>query len=209
VLVTAVSLEPGAAPADPWRRLLRWLPWIALVVVVAVALAIGSQRHSHPTLEQRTMSIASAVRCPVCVGETAAESGTPASLEIRVYIRQSLQAGDSRSQILSHLSASYGPSILEKPSARGLNLLLWVLPALAVVAAVAGLTVAFRRWRPARIDLVSEDDRRLVGQFLDPGASSGSSTGGASPVGGASSGGGASPGGGALDPGEPPVRGDR
>ena len=163
--MTAASVAVAAHPA---RRRLRWLPWVGLVVVVAVALAIGSQRHSDPTLQQRTTSIANAVRCPVCVGETAAESDTPASIQIRAYIRQELRAGESRSQILSHLSASYGPNILEKPSASGINVVLWVLPVIAVVAAIIGLVTIFGRWRPGPIDLVSDDDRRLVGQLLQP-----------------------------------------
>jgi cytochrome c-type biogenesis protein CcmH len=181
--VTPAAVTPVPAPTGG-RRLARWSPWIALVVVVAIALAIGSQRHSHPTLEQRTMSIAGAVRCPVCVGETAAESDVPASVEIRNAIRQDLQAGESRAEILSHLSAAYGPSILEKPPAQGINLLLWVLPALAVLAAVTGLVLAFLRWRPARVSGVSDDDRRLVGRLLDagPGVDGGSR---AAPPGGA------------------------
>jgi cytochrome c-type biogenesis protein CcmH len=158
-----------AAPAPaPGGRLRRWWPWIGLVVVVAVALAIGSQRQSHQTLQQRTLSIAGAVRCPLCVGETAAQSNIPASVEIRAVIRQELLAGDSRSQILSHLVASYGPGILEKPPARGINWLLWVLPVGGVILAVAGLSLAFRRWRPARLARVSDDDRRLVGGLLGP-----------------------------------------
>jgi cytochrome c-type biogenesis protein CcmH len=164
----AARPRPAGAPRRPSRRALGWLPWIGLVVVVAVALAIGSQRHSHPTLTQRTYSIANAVRCPLCVGETAAQSDIPASVEIRAVIRQELQAGESRSQILAGLVSSYGPGILERPPVQGINVLLWVLPAVAVVLAVAGLVLAFLRWRPGRIGAVSDDDRRLVDGLLQP-----------------------------------------
>jgi cytochrome c-type biogenesis protein CcmH len=148
------------------RRAAPRLFWMALIVVAAVALAIGSQRHPHPTLEQRTMAIAGVVRCPVCVGETAAQSNVPASIEIRATIRHELQAGESRSAILSGFVSSYGPGILEQPSAHGLDLLLWVLPGLAVVLAVAGLVLAFLRWRPGRVTRVSDDDRDVVGRLL-------------------------------------------
>jgi cytochrome c-type biogenesis protein CcmH len=145
----------------------RWLPWVGLAVIVAVALAVGSHRPTHQTLEQRTMSIASAVRCPLCVGETAAESNIPASVEIRAAIRGDLQRGESRSQILSQLTASFGTAELEQPPAKGINILLWVLPGLAVVLAVAGLTFLFVRWRPSRRASVTDDDRRLVSTLLD------------------------------------------
>ncbi|HEY1732846.1 MAG TPA: cytochrome c-type biogenesis protein CcmH [Acidimicrobiales bacterium] len=146
------------------------MPWIGLIVVAVVALAIGTQRHGHDTIKQETTSIAGEVRCPVCSGETAAESDTPQSVEIRTYITQELQAGQSRSQILASLSSSYGPGILEKPSAKGINVLLWVLPGLAVILAVVGLGLVFSRWRIGRVDGVSDEDRRLVtGALDDPG----------------------------------------
>jgi cytochrome c-type biogenesis protein CcmH/NrfF len=77
-----------------------------------------------------------------------------------------LSAGESQPQILSGLVAAYGPGILEKPEARGVGLLLWVLPVLAVVAAVAGLALAFARWRPRRAAGVTPADRVLVDQAL-------------------------------------------
>jgi cytochrome c-type biogenesis protein CcmH len=150
------------------RRAAPRLLWIGLILVAVVALAIGSQRHSHPTLQQRTMAIAGVVRCPVCVGETAAQSNVPASLEIRATIRSELQAGESRSEILSRLVTSYGPGILEQPPAHGVDVLLWVLPGLAVVLAAAALVLAFLRWRPGRASRVSDDDRDVVRRLLDP-----------------------------------------
>jgi cytochrome c-type biogenesis protein CcmH len=175
--VTAVPAPAAAPPNQPapartsppsGHALRRWLPGALLVVVVAVALAVGSQRHIHRTIQQQTMSIAGAVRCPVCTGETAAESNTPISIEIRKIIRQDLQRGDSRSQVLDQLVASFGPSELEAPPAKGINIFLWVLPGLAVIAALAGLVLLFRRWRPAHRAPVTDEDRRLVRSQLDP-----------------------------------------
>jgi cytochrome c-type biogenesis protein CcmH len=158
-----------ASPVASKRRVLRWAPWVVLVAIAVVALAIGVQRHSRPTLGQETTSIANAVRCPVCSGETAAQSDTPESADIRDFIRNQLQAGESRSQILAQLSASYGASILEKPSDRGVNLVLWALPFLAVLVAIAGLVMAFARWRGGGGSAISDEDRALVGGALDHG----------------------------------------
>jgi cytochrome c-type biogenesis protein CcmH len=102
----------------------------------------------------------------VCEGQSAAESQAPASVQIRNQIRQELSAGESQSQILSGLVAAYGPGILEKPEARGVGLLLWVLPVLAIVAAIAGLALAFARWRPRRATEVTPADRVLVDEAL-------------------------------------------
>jgi cytochrome c-type biogenesis protein CcmH len=139
---------------------------LGLLVVALVVLVVGTQRSGHPSLQDKTMHIAGLVRCPVCEGQSAAESQAPASVQIRDQIRQELSAGESQSQILSALVAAYGPGILEKPEARGIGLLLWVLPVLAVVVAIAGLALAFARWRPRRGAGVTPADRVLVDQAL-------------------------------------------
>jgi cytochrome c-type biogenesis protein CcmH len=140
---------------------------VALVLVAGAVLVVGTHRSSHPSRQQEMMHIAGLVRCPVCEGQSAAESQAAASVQIRDQIQQELSAGESQSQVLAGLVASYGPGILEKPEARGLGLVLWVLPVLAVVAAVAGLALAFARWRPRGTAAVTPADRALVDQALD------------------------------------------
>ena len=143
----------------------RWLPWLALVAIAVAVLVIGTQRTSHPSLQERTMQVAAQVRCPVCEGQSAAESQAPASVQIRDQIQQELSAGESQGRILAGLVAAYGPGILEKPEARGAGLVLWVLPVLALAAAIAGVAVAFARWRPRR-SAVTPAERELVEQAL-------------------------------------------
>lgn len=154
-------------------RIWRWLPWLAMVVVVAGVLVIGTHRSSTPTLDQRVTSLAGQVRCPVCDGETAAESDTPPSVEIRALIRQWLQAGESDARIKANLVDDYGTGILEAPPAKGIDLVVWVLPAVVFLAAVVGLGLAFRGWRARlrRATAPSADDRGLVDRALavDPG----------------------------------------
>jgi cytochrome c-type biogenesis protein CcmH len=148
------------------RRGLRWAPWILLAVVAAIVLAVGSQRSSHPTLDQQATHIAGEVRCPVCEGQSVAQSQVPASVQIRQQIHQELSSGESSGQILAGLVAAYGPGILEKPPASGVSLVVWVVPVIATVAALGGLALAFNRWRPRRAVSVSEADEALVAREL-------------------------------------------
>jgi cytochrome c-type biogenesis protein CcmH len=129
------------------RVLRRWAPWVLLVLVLGGALVVGVHRSSHPTLEQRTLSIAGKVRCPVCEGQSAAQSSTPASLEIRQIINQDLRKGESQGQILHSLTQSYGTQILESPPTNGVTLWVWVLPVVVAAGAVIGLVLGFRHWR--------------------------------------------------------------
>lgn len=146
----------------------RWAPWAALVVVVAVALAIGINRSGGDTsLQARTMHIASEVRCPVCEGQSAAQSQAPASVQIRNQIRQDLQAGQSENRILTSLVNAYGVGILEKPEAQGVGVVVWVVPVIAVIAAAGGLVIAFRRWGGDKsTEAPDESDRLLVERAL-------------------------------------------
>lgn len=154
---------------SPPKVLRRWLPWAALVLVVAVALGVGAARSGgSSTLNARVMHIASEVRCPVCEGQSAAQSQAAASVQIRNVIRQELVAGESEKQILNGLVLHYGAGILEKPEANGVGVVVWVVPVIAVIAAAGGLAIAFRRWgsvtrTPAAPD---ESDRLLVEQAL-------------------------------------------
>jgi cytochrome c-type biogenesis protein CcmH len=156
-------------------RIRRWVPWLVLGAVAVVVLAIGVQRSGHPTLDQETQHIAGEVRCPVCEGQSAAQSDSPASQQIRTQIHQELAAGQRQGQILSGLVAAYGPGILEKPEAQGVGLVVWVVPVIAVILAIAGLGAAFARWRPRQGAEVTDADRALVERALlrtaGPGAS--------------------------------------
>jgi cytochrome c-type biogenesis protein CcmH/NrfF len=145
--MTATATEPADPPRDghPARK---WGPWIVLVLIAAVVLGIGLQRDSgKPNMDARVEHIAAQVRCPVCNGETAAQSQAAASVAIRAQIRTDLQNGESQDQILSSLVASYGPSILEKPQAKGIGLLVWVVPVIALLLGAAGVVLVVRRWR--------------------------------------------------------------
>lgn len=150
-----------------WRR---WLPWVLLAGIAIGALVVGTHR-SPPSSspDARVMHIAGEVRCPVCEGQSAAQSQAAASVQIRDQIGQELAAGESEQQILAGLERAYGPSILEKPQGTGVALVVWVLPVLAVLAGAGGLAFAFRRWR-ARLEGQSagpsEADRRLVDDAL-------------------------------------------
>lgn len=131
-----------------------------MAVLAVGALAFGLQRRPGPLpLDAQVLHIASQVRCPVCDGETAAESQAAPSVEIRAQIRQELQQGMKPSQILNRLVADYGSSILEKPPAKGLGLLVWVLPFVGVAAMAAGLGLVLRRW--SRADPPGAGEREL------------------------------------------------
>lgn len=141
------------------RTARRWAPWLLLVAAAVTVLIIGTHRSSNPSLDTRVMQIAGEVRCPVCDGETAAQSSAAASVQIRAQIKTDLEGGESSSQILASLVKAYGSGILEKPPAKGVDLIVWVGPIVGFAAAAGGLGFAFYRWRRrAPVGETSEDE---------------------------------------------------
>lgn len=150
------------------RRRSGRLSWLAMALVVVVALAVGATGEKAPRTEsERVRAIASEVRCPTCRGLSAELSDAKAAQAVREEIRTRVRRGESESDIQAYLVSRYGKDILLKPEGRGVAGLVWVLPVAAAIVAVAGLVVAFRRWRSLTDGAaVSPADRALVEEAL-------------------------------------------
>ena len=139
------------------------LPWIALVVVVAGALAVGTfdRGGGARTDEERAQELAEGFRCPTCAGQSVADSDAPAAKAIRTQIARQIDEGRSDGEIRDYVLSRY-PRSEQVPPRSGLAGLVWVLPVAAVVVAVAGLAVAFRRWRVVGDRRVASDEDRVL-----------------------------------------------
>ncbi len=157
----------------------RWLPWIALGVVVVVALGIGVLGERGPsTLDDRADALAAEVRCPTCRSESALESGAASARALRAEITRRLEAGEGEGEIRTYLVSRYGQEILLTPEATGLSSLVWILPVAGLVAALVGLGFVFRRWRAAGSTGATDEDRELVAAALRAEHERGDDTGG-------------------------------
>jgi cytochrome c-type biogenesis protein CcmH len=148
----------------------RWPGWVLLVLVVASALAIGANRADGPgTPAERAQVIERRIACPVCDGESVFESRNTASENIRNAVRTYVDEGElSDDEIVGVIESRFGGQVLLVPKASGFDALVWALPVAALVCAIAGLAVTFRRWRrEATADREpSDDDRALVAAAL-------------------------------------------
>jgi cytochrome c-type biogenesis protein CcmH len=164
--VTATTPTPESATVSSWRS--GWWPWalMGLVVVVALVVATLGSRAPASSLEQVT-DVAQTIRCPQCDGESVAQSDADISRQIRTDIAQRLQEGQTPDQIRDYYGGKYGDSILVTPQSNGLVALVWVIPVAALVIALAGLTMAFRRWGERGTVPASDADRELVQHALE------------------------------------------
>lgn len=167
-MTTATATAPTPPAARPAGRQPRvgWVPWIVLGIVVLAGLLFGSLSQGKPSSEQRALDIAKTIRCPSCESQAVASSDTPASQAVRVLIRRRIAAGDSDEEIRDFVDGQYpGQHLLLDPSGSGFTGLVWALPVVVVVVAIAGLTFRFRDWRPGSL-AVTDADRQVVADAL-------------------------------------------
>jgi cytochrome c-type biogenesis protein CcmH len=145
----------------------RRLGWAVLAVLLVAALAVGVLDDGGPrTTEQRARAIAASVMCPTCDGQSVADSDSSAARGVRTYIDDRLAEGAGDDQIRDELADRFGERILLTPSRSGLAGLIWVLPVVALVVALGGIALAFRRWRTQGTVHASDEDRALVDAAL-------------------------------------------
>jgi cytochrome c-type biogenesis protein CcmH len=138
-----------------------------MALVLVVALVVGGRGSSGPMTEAaRSLRITSEIRCPTCRGLSVAESDASTALAVRTVVAQQVHQGRSDGEIKRYLVDRYGSDILLKPPSSGFDGLVWFLPPVGLIIAVAGLTVTFRRWKSGSDRKVSADDRAIVAEAM-------------------------------------------
>ena len=70
---------------------------------------------TDPALEARARALSKELRCMVCQNQSIDDSDAPLARDLRVLVRERLQAGDSDAQVLDFLVKRYGEFVLLKP----------------------------------------------------------------------------------------------
>jgi cytochrome c-type biogenesis protein CcmH len=117
---------------------------ILLAAFVSVALLTA-----EPPQQDRAERIGSLIRCPVCSGESIADSPAPLARDMMSVVREQIDAGLSDEQIIEGLLASYTDSQRLDPELSATTIALWLLPGMALAG---GIVLGLRelRSRPGR-----------------------------------------------------------
>lgn len=149
-----------------WRTMLRrptFIIPVVIVLLVGVVWLVTTVSAAQPkTLDQRTLEVAQQIQCPVCNGESVADSPSLKAAEMRSVIRQQLADGRSEQQVLDYFQGVYGNDILESPPQQGFTSLIWLMPVLMLLAGGVAVVTVAREWqRQARVAAATqarEDD---------------------------------------------------
>src|SRR5712692_5036032 len=132
---------------------MKWRCLVAAVLSLAIlspAAALGPDEVlSDPALEARARALSKELRCMVCQNQSIDDSDAPLARDLRILVRERLQAGDNDRQVIDFLVARYGEFVLLKPRFSPHTALLWLGPAAILLVGAFGLFVAARRYRSA------------------------------------------------------------
>jgi len=97
-------------------------------------------RHDHVvadslTREQysRAVKLSSYLMAPCCYSKTTAEDQSGAAHAVKDNIKLGIMQGFSDDAILSGFAEVYGERILARPTSGGFNILVWILPGIALL----------------------------------------------------------------------------
>lgn len=143
----------------------------AAFLASGAALVVAAARGPAPpgTMDERVRQIASTLKCPACADLSVADSPSIVARQIRSTIAARLRRGETPAEIRSYFVSRFGEAILLRPSGHGIDLLVWLAPAVLLLTGLAILGRTLARWsrRPpesmAAVDQeLTDDDRSLL-----------------------------------------------
>ena len=125
-----------------------------------------------PALESRARALSQELRCMVCQNQSIDDSDAPLAKDLRVLVRERLQAGDSDRQVIDFLVARYGEFVLLRPRVTWRTILLWLAPFGILIAGALALLARRRRNGGAALagsaQLTAEEQRRISELLEEP-----------------------------------------
>ena len=119
-----------------------------------------------PALEHRARDISAGLRCLVCQNQSIDDSDAPLARDLRLIVRERLQAGDTNQGVEDYVVNRYGEFVLLRPVLALHTLLLWLTPLLAVLLGGLGLWRLARRKAPAPERALSAAEQADVAALL-------------------------------------------
>ena len=120
---------------------------------------------SDPRLEARARTLSAELRCLVCQNQSIDDSAAPLARDLRLLVRERLQAGDSDAAVKQYLVARFGDFVLLKPPFATETLLLWLTPPAVLLLGGAAI-VAGRRSRSGKPDALDPAEQARLDALL-------------------------------------------
>lgn len=124
---------------------------LALLLLVTLSVPVPTAAQDNEPTDDDVNAIAKQLYCPVCENIPLDVCPTQACRQWRETIREKLADGWNEEQIKQYFVEQYGARVLAIPPAKGMNLLVYILPPAAFLIGVFILFRALRSWRQVSI----------------------------------------------------------
>src|SRR3982074_2148962 len=98
---------------------MRWLFFIVVTLTLVASPRVEAVQPDEvlpsSALEGRARALSKELRCMVCQNQSIDDSDAPLARDLRILVRDRLQAGDSNAQVIDFLVARYGEFVLLRP----------------------------------------------------------------------------------------------
>lgn len=124
---------------------------------------------ADPALEARAREISRNLRCLVCQNQSIDDSNAPLARDLRLLVRERLQAGDGNGEVVDYVVRRYGDYVLLKPPFKATTYALWLGPAAILLIAGTGVAIHLRTRRRAGAGgdaPLDEEERRRLDRLL-------------------------------------------
>lgn len=102
---------------------------LVTVVFSLILLSVTSLAETiTPTQEARANALFHQIKCPVCQGQSLAESDVEIAVGLKNLVRERIAKGQTDAQIFEHLTTIYGDDILFTPPHKSDTFFLWYGP---------------------------------------------------------------------------------
>jgi cytochrome c-type biogenesis protein CcmH len=137
----------------------RALAVILMLLWASPALAVGADEKMlpDPAQEVRARHLMEDLRCLVCQNQSISDSNADLARDLREIVRERVAAGETDAQVHRFMVDRYGDWILMKPPFNYRTAILWLAPALLIVAGGIGAWAFIRRQRAVPIETQALD----------------------------------------------------
>jgi cytochrome c-type biogenesis protein CcmH len=107
------------------------------------------------------------LRCVVCQNQSIDDSDAPLARDLRLVVREQLQAGKSDAEVRDYVVARYGHFVLLKPPVEPATWALWAGPFALLLLGGLSLWLWSRRARPAEAAPLSPEEAAELARLND------------------------------------------
>ena len=155
----------------PFMRNLITMVFVLGLAGSAWAVAVDKPM-DDPVLEARARVIHKQLRCLVCQNQSIEDSNASLARDLRILVRDRIEAGDSDDETIRYILDRYGDWVLLKPPVKSGTIFLWLGPVLFLALAVIFIFLWYRR-RQTPVAAVnaplSHDEQARLKSILDNG----------------------------------------